>query len=761
MNQGQTLAFRSRAVVAILWCLVVLLSGSGVLVGQSQEVTYTYDSLGRVTSVTYGDQAAVYYTYDAGGNRLAVQVESAGGIPLPAITSLTPNQVVAGAAGFTLTVRGSNFSTDAVVQWNGANRSTTFVSDSQLTAEISSADVQAPGTVPVTVLSGGEGGRVSNAVVFSVVDPTAPTISSLSFSPSSLAGGTTANALLVLNKPAPAGGAIIALSSSNAAAMVPTTVTIAEGSASAGFSVDTASVSVPTAVTISASYNGLSRTATLVILSEGNEPAFTNFVPIVLSSSGNNNSFFSSELILTNRSDRTAVLDFSYVSAFGGGDGSASDLLPAGVQRVLPDAISYLKSIGVPLPDSGNRGGTLTIRYSGPAAEADVGVTVRLTTAVAEGRAGLAFQGVSPAEGFTQPVYLCGLRQDAFDRSNVAVQHMGSAEDGEITLRLTVFSGSPEHPGFVTLADQVLSPGQFFQFSEILAADGLAATSGYVRVERVSGNAPFFAYGVINDQSNSDGSFVPAVLEAAQVGRSGMTIPVIVETSSFRSELVATNFSAAERTVRFAYVAQAISDPTSTARFSLTIKPGQQIIIPNLVQYLRDQAVPGVGPADQNYVGALFADVEVGDFTGLYIGVRTSTPGGGGQYGLFYSGVLSGSASTEQAWVYALKQDAETRSNLALVNTGETDSSPDAFTLEIVDGNTGLRVNSVEGFEVKAREWRQLGSVLAQYAPGTVQGYIRVIRTSGANPFIVYGVVNDGGQPGERSGDGAFVPGSR
>ena len=29
---------------------------------------------------------------------------------------------------------------------------------------------------------------------------------------------------------------------------------------------------------------------------------------------------------------------------------------------------------------------------------------------------------------------------------------------------------------------------------------------------------------------------------------------------------------------------------------------------------------------------------------------------------------------------------------------------------------------------------------------------------SGANPFLAYGVVNDGGAPGQRSGDGAYLP---
>ena len=45
-----------------------------------------------------------------------------------------------------------------------------------------------------------------------------------------------------------------------------------------------------------------------------------------------------------------------------------------------------------------------------------------------------------------------------------------------------------------------------------------------------------------------------------------------------------------------------------------------------------------------------------------------------------------------------------------------------------------------------------------EFAPaGVTNGYFRVTRQTGNNPFIVYGVVNDGASPGQRSGDGAFV----
>ena len=92
---------------------------------------------------------------------------------------------------------------------------------------------------------------------------------------------------------------------------------------------------------------------------------------------------------------------------------------------------------------------------------------------------------------------------------------------------------------------------------------------GYVKVERVEGRAPFYAYGVINDQANSDGSFVFPVTASSLEGRTGQTLPVIVETSAFRSELTVTNFSGEARTLQFSFVAGGVATPDRTADFTL------------------------------------------------------------------------------------------------------------------------------------------------------------------------------------------------
>jgi hypothetical protein len=71
---------------------------------------------------------------------------------------------------------------------------------------------------------------------------------------------------VTLSGPAPAGGAIVTLSSSNGAARVPPSVTVPAGATSATFTVDTSFVLVTTSANISASYNGTTRTARLSVL---------------------------------------------------------------------------------------------------------------------------------------------------------------------------------------------------------------------------------------------------------------------------------------------------------------------------------------------------------------------------------------------------------------------------------------------------------------------------------------------------------------
>ena len=112
-----------------------------------------------------------------------------------------------------------------------------------------------------------------------------------------------------------------------------------------------------------------------------------------------------------------------------------------------------------------------------------------------------------------------------------------------------MISGDPQSPRSTTLPDVTLAPGGFRQFDSILSSSGPGISQGYVRVERVCGQAPYYAYAVINDQGTSDGTFITPVPELALKAETQLILPAIVETSTFASELVLTNWSSAEKTL--------------------------------------------------------------------------------------------------------------------------------------------------------------------------------------------------------------------
>ena len=155
------------------------------------------------------------------------------------------------------------------------------------------------------------------------------------------------------------------------------------------------------------------------------------------------------------------------------------------MQKIKTDALGYLRGLGIPIPETGNRIGTLRVEAR---LGSEVEAVVRTTTLVPEGRAGLAYLGVAEEEGFEEAVYLCGLRQNGKDRSNVAFQNMGAPEEGAITVRTTVYSGEAADATARVLKDVTLEPGGFHQYSGLLGVLGVPA-QGYVKVERVEGRA--------------------------------------------------------------------------------------------------------------------------------------------------------------------------------------------------------------------------------------------------------------------------------
>jgi len=84
--------------------------------------------------------------------------------PIPTISGpVSPQTVTPGSNSFTLTVQGAGFVSGAVVNWNGAARSTTFMSASKLQAQILASDIALPGSAMVTVTNPLPGGGLSSS----------------------------------------------------------------------------------------------------------------------------------------------------------------------------------------------------------------------------------------------------------------------------------------------------------------------------------------------------------------------------------------------------------------------------------------------------------------------------------------------------------------------------------------------------------------------------------------------------------------------
>jgi len=77
---------------------------------------------------------------------------------LPTISQLSPSSTTHGDAAFTLTVSGTNYNSNAVVNFGNTALTTTYVSTGQLTASVPASSIASAGTIEVTVTNPGTSG---------------------------------------------------------------------------------------------------------------------------------------------------------------------------------------------------------------------------------------------------------------------------------------------------------------------------------------------------------------------------------------------------------------------------------------------------------------------------------------------------------------------------------------------------------------------------------------------------------------------------
>ncbi|AHJ96877.1 choice-of-anchor D domain-containing protein [Hymenobacter swuensis] len=134
------------------------------------------------SSYTVTNATTITVTVPTGATTGSITVTMAGGTAtsgtsfsvenaVPTLTGLDPGTQVAGAASFTLTATGTNFLPSSVLDFNGSALSTTYLSDTQLSATVPATAIAMAGSYPVTVISPAPGGGTSGAVAFIVSVP--------------------------------------------------------------------------------------------------------------------------------------------------------------------------------------------------------------------------------------------------------------------------------------------------------------------------------------------------------------------------------------------------------------------------------------------------------------------------------------------------------------------------------------------------------------------------------------------------------------
>jgi outer membrane protein assembly factor BamB len=241
-------------------------------VGQSTQsgveiLTLAFQMPSTLGAGTYTDTVTVKGCYDractqqVSGSPRNISVTYTVSPAPPFVSTLNPPSVQAGAPGFVLTVNGSQFASQSLVLWNGAALSTTYVSSSQLTAQVPAQNVAAAGSVNVQVATG----QVDSNVATFTVAPLGP-FALTSISPQQVTAGGGSFMLTVFGNGF-TGNSVITWDDGSGPSNLPTTYvsgTTLRAAVNAGqiSSVGTASI----AVVNPANQGGTSSTQTLTIV---------------------------------------------------------------------------------------------------------------------------------------------------------------------------------------------------------------------------------------------------------------------------------------------------------------------------------------------------------------------------------------------------------------------------------------------------------------------------------------------------------------
>lgn len=143
--------------------------------GDSATVTVSATPTNAATVAGVASVTSVSYDPTATNNQATTSTMVTGSLygAVPTVSSISPALIQAGSASFTLTVNGTGFNADSVVNLGSTALTTTFASPTQITAEVDSSLVTNYGWTPITVANPSPGGgtsQVAPLTIYAVVN---------------------------------------------------------------------------------------------------------------------------------------------------------------------------------------------------------------------------------------------------------------------------------------------------------------------------------------------------------------------------------------------------------------------------------------------------------------------------------------------------------------------------------------------------------------------------------------------------------------
>ena len=214
------------------------------------------------TNVTTTATATISATYNSATQTAGLTVNP---LVVSSVT-LNPTSVTGGTSSSgTVTLNGAAPSTGATVSLSSNNAAATVPTSVNVASGATTATFTVATTPVASVATATISGTYNSATQTAGLTVNPPVVSSVTLNPTSVTGGTSSSGTVTLSGPAPSTGATVGLSSNNAAATVPTSVSVASGATTTTFTVNTTTVTTTATATISASLNGGTQTAPLTI----------------------------------------------------------------------------------------------------------------------------------------------------------------------------------------------------------------------------------------------------------------------------------------------------------------------------------------------------------------------------------------------------------------------------------------------------------------------------------------------------------------